>query len=239
MPLSTGMRILISLSLLWWALARGWPSTANSDPLLVQHVLAVMGLFFLVCGLWLQRRQDSPATRLFLLYCCLAVIHWAGPPGLMAGRVDDLLLGLFIVCGSALLEAVFLHLALTLPGGRLAPRFLLPVYLPPLIGALLLVAVASSLLEVERMLPVYVAGSAYGMLAGVVLLYRLAAGRLLPDRGDLRLLLGLALIGAWLPNALIAALLPANPWTGLSNLTLVLLPLTLGRLLIEPDSKTA
>ncbi len=230
----TRLYIISVFTVCWWLAAIMSPSPANTDPMIVQIVLALMGLVFFAGGWIVYLVRQNFQSCLFLVYCCLASIHWAGPPTLAPGVVDELLLGLFIVMGSALMESVFLQLALVCGNARLSQKLLALVYLPPLAGAVLLLAVLFRLAPVDLMLPIYMLGMSWGILAGIAWLVLVISNRI-PGIGlAQRWLVGIALVLAWLPNTVATSgLVPVSDYAGLTNLSMLFLLAGIGSIVLQ------
>ncbi|MEQ8953844.1 MAG: hypothetical protein RL120_06880, partial [Gammaproteobacteria bacterium] len=202
--------------------------------MIVQNLLALMGLVFMAGGWFVYLVTQNRHSSLFVVYCCLTAVHWAGPPTLAPGLIDDFLLGLFIIFGSALMESVFLHLALEFSTSPLPKWLLALVYLPPLAGILLLAMVSLSSLEIDLLLPVYMVGMAWGIAAGLTWLFRLVTNRIPRFPLSQRALIAASLVLAWLPNTLAnSGLFGESAYWGLTNMSMLLLLAGISWLLIR------
>jgi len=168
----------VAFVIAWRVLAVPFPHPAADDPAPARVAMGLLGLWFLTCGLWAQRRTGGRAATMFSLYCLTAALHWGGPIGVGRDRPEAWLLALYMVASSLLGQTLFLHLALAFPrpfraDGRRVPMALL--YAPALAGGAALIPML--LLDppsILASLPVLsLAGSLAGIAGGIVWVVRL------------------------------------------------------------------
>ncbi len=215
---------IIVLALTWFVLALFSPSPLNSDPLVVQRIMAAMGLCYLIVGVWTYKRKPNKTTLLFLTYCALSTLHWAGPIGVENPTISSMLFGSYIVLAAALFEGVFLHLSLSFPAVKLRKVLLVITYAPAVLGTLFGFFIFILDLNENLLLLIYNAGYLYGMLAGVIWLLRLLSGKIAAISRMARVLISASLILGWLPNFLATSgAIHLREYQSLSNLSLLLL----------------
>lgn len=210
------------LTLLWWQQPWFNPSPLNTDPILVQRILAVMGLFYLLLGSCCFFRHPNPWTRLFFIYSCCTAIHWAGPIGGGENFVGKFFLSFYVLIGSSLFGSILLHLAISYPSLRLRKSQLVLIYLPALLTILAILTAALSSYTLDLVLLTFSLGSFYGIAGGMLWLLRLLTRRNIAMSKRRSLIAVAALLIAWVPGALAGNdLLPLGEFSGLANLSLV------------------
>lgn len=224
----------------WRIAAVAFPHRAVTDPQSVSNALAVMGLWFLACGVWAARRSAGRAVTLFAAYAMAAGVHWGGPVGLGPPAAQNLLLATYIVVSAALAQCLFLHLALAFPEPLSASRsrgWLVAVYAPALAGGALLLALLARpaqralLTPVGALIPL---GVLYSLVAGVVWIRRWALADPERRRAHRLGLIVAVMIGAWLPHAVVSALGPlVAPYDGLFSLTMSAIPAVLALAIVR------
>lgn len=229
----------VLLAVAWRVLAFVYPHPAATDPPLVQRATALMGLWFLACGLVAFRRAPGRASWLFAWYGVAACLHWGGPLGLGSEAARNLLLAFYIVASSALAQSLFLHVALAFEPPREAAEsrgFLTLIYAPVLVGVLLLVALLvqpsnSSILET---LPILILTATLCSVAGAgVWIARFLKAKREERRARRLGLVVAAIVVGWLPYLLVSSGL--SPWPGyegLFNLPMALEPTAVALALI-------
>lgn len=217
---------ILFLAVSWWGLAWVFLTTESADELIVLRILALMGLCYIAWGVWLVCKDSR--HFLFLIYCCLAAMHWAGPIESANESANFLLLGLFIVVASTSFDALFLHMGLTFPTSKLNKWLLGLIYLPAVLGMLMLLAVFSLGLDRNYMTIMYSVGMIVGILAGSVWLFRIVTLRIVGIDRRQSIVITLALLLAWLPGLFSSAgLFGLEAYSGVSNLTLIIEPAVL------------
>lgn len=214
------LAVFFSVSSLWWLAAWIFPSPLNGDISPVREILALMGLLFLLCGAMISVRNQSPWASLFAIYTCSAAIHWAGPLGDNEGYQQLLLLAIYVLLGIALFASSFLHLALRFQSPPLDRGKLAIVYAPVLLTILLALTVLSGLVAEDAILLMFMAGSVYGFIAGLVWLYRLWISKSTSLQANQAVAVTVALLLAWIPNMLVQyKLIALGDYGGITNLT--------------------
>lgn len=217
-----------------------FPHEAATDPKIVSNTLAVMGLWFLACGVWVALRSQGLVVRLLAVYGVASGIHWGGPMGFGPPAVRNLLLATYVLVSTVLAQSLFLHLALAFPEPLKAARSrggLLITYLPAVAGVALLVALLfrpsqpGVLNAFGLLLPL---GVLYSLAAGVVWIRRWAVADSRQRRAHrLGLIVGV-MIGAWLPHAAASAFGPfVPPYDGLLSLTMSAIPAVLAAAIVR------
>lgn len=214
------------LAVSWWGLAWFFLTTESTEELIVLRILALMGICYLAWGIWVASKD--PRHFLFLIYCCLAAMHWAGPIETANETTNFLLLGIFIVIASTSFDAILLHMGLSFPASTLNKWLLCLIYLPAVLGMLILLAVFSLGLDRSYMTIVYSMGMIVGILAGLVWLFRIVTLRIVGIDRRQSIVIIIALLLAWLPGLFSStALFGLEAYPGVSNLTLIIEPAVL------------
>jgi hypothetical protein len=104
---------LAVVTLSWRTTALLFPSAVTDVDDAFRVALAVLGLLFLGCGLYVTLRVSNESAKAFLLYCFGSAIHWGGSVGVPA-NAEVLLLSVYIAL-SAVADGALLHLALVFP----------------------------------------------------------------------------------------------------------------------------
>ncbi|MDA8016461.1 MAG: hypothetical protein MPN21_03345 [Thermoanaerobaculia bacterium] len=219
---------------LWRVVAVAFPHTASSDPQAVRWAAGLMGLWFIVWGLWTFHRARTAPSLVFAGYGLTAGLHWGGPIGIGSAGFQNVLLAFYIVVSSGLNSSLFLHLAIVVPpsNGTIRRRVtLLGLYLPPLIGVMLTMLLAVAPSDAGLLQPLLI-------LFPVVVLFTLIGGglwirRLIVadsiSRWSHRLpLVVAALILGWLPHAFASTGLGPGPEAaGWFNLPFAVIPVAI------------
>ncbi len=207
------------VSLIWWIAAWIWPSPLNSDISPVREMLALMGLCFLLGGAAALLLYRSSWALIFVLYCSTAAMHWAGPLGANQGSLDTLLLVIYVLIAVLLFACTFLHMAMLFQKSHLTRKQLLFTYLPLFVGFILCVAVFAGVVAEDAITLLFVVGSIYGFLAGLVWLNRLWVSRSIDIGFRNAGFISVALILAWGPNMLVqTSLVSLGVYNGVTNL---------------------
>ncbi len=158
----------VAVVLLWRIGALVSPISLLTIPEMLRLPVGLLGLLFMVCGVWAWWIRPDRFTSVFLIVAMGGAIHWGGAPGFADAGLELNILFVYLAL-SALGEVGLLHLALIYPGGRELPRGAL--YALYLIAALaLLVAPFAGMLSKDSM------GLMVGIILGVANLFSLAAG---------------------------------------------------------------
>ena len=217
---------ILSLAVSWWGLAWFFLTTETTEELIVMRILALMGLCYLAWGIWVASKDSR--HFLFLIYCCLAAMHWGGPIDAANETTNFLLLGIFIVVASTSFDALLLHMGLSFPTGKLKKWLLYLIYLPVVLGMLMLLAVFSLGLDRNYMTIVYSMGMIEGILAGSVWLFRIVTLRIVGINRRQSIVIASALLLAWLPGLFSSTgLFGLDAYSDVSNLTLIIVPAVL------------
>lgn len=161
--------------LLWRVAAFLWPSslviTASQFPL----PFALLGVLFVVCGLWPWWIRPNRWTAIFLVYGLGSGVHWGGTIGLPPAGLEVTLFFLYLGA-TAIADAALLHLALIFPSGRLLGRGM-RVALYSAAGLALLLAPIAGLLSEAIVVPlaglVLLIANMLSLLGGLVFVARL------------------------------------------------------------------
>ncbi len=226
--------------LVWRLLAIRWPHAMSTDPPAVRNVLAVLGLWYLSCGLWVMVRNWGDGFRskrvvwLYVAWALATALHWGGPLGFGSPRWDAGLLGLYVVLSTVAAQVLFLHLALAHPtplGDRLLGRLgLVVLYLPFLVGLVASIALPFMFTPGESfggpgaavpekvLMALFLVAEVFGVVAGIIWLYRAikVAIRVQHDEGGSfrdpfhLRAVALALLAGFLPHAVASALGPVT-----------------------------
>ena len=231
--------------LAWRVAALFFPHKAAVDPEVVRIASALLGLWFLACGLWAFRRSRGQASLLFAWYGVTAGIHWGGPVGFGSPEMQNLLLAAYVVVSMAASESLFLHLAFAFPTAFAATRrrlFIVLVYLPVLVGVLLfcLLLFAPSSFPLSVIAVFSLIGTVFSLVAlGVWIARLITAGS--AERRDRRLTLVVTgMIVGWLPYTIVSfGLSPWPGYEGLFNLAMGLIPAVLAAALAAPKSRSS
>ncbi len=161
--------------LLWRAAALIWPSSLVTIPEAVRLPLALLGVLFLVCGVWAWWVRPGRWTAVFLVYGIGGGVHWGGTVDPTHAGLELSLLFVYLAF-SAFAEAGLLHLALIFPSGRsLARGMRLALY--SVGGLALVVAPIANLLSkatVELIAGlILVVANLFSLIAGVLFLFSL------------------------------------------------------------------
>jgi len=130
--------------------------------------LSLLGVVFLMCGVWAWRSNPSNLTRVFLIYGLGGCIHWGGSIGAGSAGLEVAFLFLYLAV-TALGDAAFLDLALRYPRdqSRFGRRTL----------ALYLLAILTLVLvPVAPFLAGQVVQSAVGLIIGIAFLMSTVGG---------------------------------------------------------------
>ncbi len=230
---------IAGLAAVWTAIAFWSPGPLDTDPVWVRRILALMGGWFLVCGLWTYARRPGAASGLLCAYCALACIHWGGVIGSGDQAADRVLLFAFVTLGVALAEGTFLHLAISFPSVALHRAIAVGVYLPAVVAAAITVASLATPIKLSLVFPLITVGSIYGIVGGVIWLVRLGRNTIGGLSTRARIGVSAALIIGWLPHLAGGFGVPdLGEASGLSNLSLALIPAALAWLMLTrlPDT---
>lgn len=154
--------------LLWRVAAYYAPSSFVAIPDGLHLPLALLGVLFLVSGVWAWWARPNRWTAVFLLYGLCLGIHWGGAIGVGDASLE---MGLFWVylAVTALGDAALLNLALIYPhGGLLAPKWKVALYAPA--------AIALLLAPIAALTPPKTLGPAVGLVLLIANLLSLTAG---------------------------------------------------------------
>jgi hypothetical protein len=154
--------------LLWRVAAYYAPSSFVAIPDGLRIPLALLGVLFLVSGVWAWWARPNRWTAVFLLYGLCQGIHWGGAVGVEDASVE---MGLFWVylAFTALGDAALLNLAMIYPHGRhLAPKWKVALYA--------LAAMALLLAPIAALTPPETLASAVGLVLLIANLLSLTAG---------------------------------------------------------------
>lgn len=232
-----------ALVLAWRVTAFLFPHTADTDPLAIRHAHALMGLWFLACGLFVGMRLTGPLSVLFAAYCLASGVHWGGPIGMGSASAQNLWLAAYIVVSTSLAQGLFLDLALRYPPpAEIATKlgWRLVVYLPVLAGLVLLLLLAIdpshsvTLQAIGLLFPIGVLVSLFG---GIVWIRRwFVAAKSEREQHCLSLVV-VVMVAAWLPHALATTFGPLMPpYDGLFDLSLSAIPTVLAIALARRQS---
>jgi len=103
--------------LLWRIVALASPTSLLAIPEMLRLPVGLLGVLFLMCGVWAWWIRPDRFTSVFLICAMGGAIHWGGAPGFADAGLDLNLLFVYLAF-SALGEVGLLHLALIYPGGR-------------------------------------------------------------------------------------------------------------------------
>ncbi len=225
--------------LLWRAAALIWPSSLVVIPEAVRLPLGLLGLLFLICGVWAWWLRPGRWTAVFLIYGIGGGIHWGGTIDPTHAGLEISLL--FVYLGfSALGEAGLLHLALIFPSGRslkLGKRLVLYS-----IGTLaLLTASIASLLSKAILEPlaglIILIANLFSLVAGVLFLVALFRVDSATRRAARLPLIVTSMIGTFIVSTLGTEgilLAQSDAW----NLFIGLVPISLAVALASPKIYT-
>ena len=220
--------------LLWRAAAYLSPGSFVTIPDGLHLPHALMGVSFLLAGVWAWSMRPNQWTDLFLLYGLSLGIHWGGAVGVTNASLEMSLFWVYLAF-TALGDAALLHLALIYPHGKpMSSKWRVALYAPA--AAALILAPATAFIPHSVIKP------AIGLVLLIANLLSLSAGvlfliRLFTVDGATRRAAHLPTIVAGMFSGSIIALLGAakvlpgvpEAW----NLTLVLVPITLAIALVH------
>lgn len=220
--------------LLWRWAAWSFPHEAVTDPAPVSRSLAFLGLWFVMCAIWVARRGEGHVTRLFAGYALASGAHWGGPIGVGSASAHNLQLALYVIVSTVLAQSLFLHLAWAFRGNRVGRLGTALIYLPCALGLLLFVLL---LMQPTRQMWL----QALFLLLPLGALYSLIAGGLwirnwvVAEPGERRVagFVAVILIGSWLPHAVVSTFGPVGAYDGLFNLPMAAIPAVLGWALLR------
>ncbi|MDH3628181.1 MAG: hypothetical protein OEV00_01460 [Acidobacteriota bacterium] len=198
----------------------------SSGALLMQSLLATLGLAFLVCGWWVFSKIPGTAGLLFAGFCLCSGLHWGGPLELDGGSLRTALILFYILVSSILGATLLLQFALWFPReSTLArKRFVIGLLYAPLVLATLLAVGALIGGSADLVLLVHaVVSNLFSVVALGIIASHLFRSAL---TGAGKKYVGLMVLGmllAWLPFLIASSIgVAADPW----NLTVVALPIT-------------
>ena len=226
--------------LLWRAAAFRWPSALVPIPEDLRLPLLLLGVLFLLCGVWAYWARPDRWTTVFLVYALGGGVHWGGAIGAPQAGLE--LSFLFVYLGlSALGEAALLHLALIYPkNGPLAQRWRGALYAPAAL-ALLVAAVAGFLPQaILRTMAgsLFLVASLLGLVAGFLFLVRLfTVERAVRRAARLPHIVGGLVVGGGLELLGTTGVLPGHP--GAWSLLLGLIPISLAIALVSQSLETS
>ncbi len=215
-----------------WRLVALWhPHPAQTDPAAIRHAMALMGLWFLVCGVLTALRVPGRLAMLFGWYGVAMGMHWGGPVGFGPERVQSVQLALYLVITSILAQALFLHVAVAFDRPRSPARRRLTltlVYLPSVVGGVLFLVqlTISGNRSLFEAFPILALAATLSSLVGAgvwIARWKRASRVERHARGLTRV--AAAIVVGWLPYTLVS--LGLDPWpdySGLFNLPMVLEP---------------
>ena len=213
-------------------------SRAESEEvsLTIKALLAVVGMTFLVCGLFVFLRIPGKASLMFVGFCICSGLHWGGALDLPPGSLRTALILFYFLVSSVLGTTMFLHLALLFPArSRLADRSALVklLYVPFALSALLavtfLVAPSGSGMRATTqglfLLLHTIVSNLFAILALALYVSHMARAGLSPTQKRYVGLMVAGMLTAWLPYVVASAVgvQDTDPW----NLTVAALPVTL------------
>lgn len=173
-PLRAWIAAATSGVLLWRAAAYWWPSSFIDIPDGLHLPLALLGLVFLVAGLWAWLARPDRWTSIFLLYGLCGGVHWGGAVG---AADPTLAMSLFFayLAITALGDAALLHLSLIYSRqGSLAQAWQVALYAPAAVA--LLFGLLAGLLPQTILQPavgvLLLLANLFSLLAGIVFLGR-------------------------------------------------------------------
>jgi len=130
--------------------------------------LSLLGVVFLVSGVWAWRSNASSLTRVFLIYGLGGCVHWGGSIGAGTAGLESAFLFLYLAI-TAMGDAAFLDLAMRYPRARSRwGRRTMVLYL---LATLTLIAVPTA-----PFLPTGLVGTAAGLIIGVAFAMSTVAG---------------------------------------------------------------
>ena len=170
-----GVLAAVVMVMLWRAAALIWPSSLVTIPEAVRLPLALLGVLFLVCGVWAWWVRPGRWTAVFLVYGIGGGVHWGGTIDLTHAGLELSLLFVYLAF-TAFGEAGLLHLALIFPSGRSLTRGKrLALY--SVAALALLVAPIAGLLSKAILEPIagliLVVANLFSLVAGVLFLVSL------------------------------------------------------------------
>ena len=165
----------VVMVMLWRAAALIWPSSLVTIPEAVRLPIALLGVLFLVCGVWAWWVRPGRWTAVFLVYGIGGGVHWGGTVDPTHAGLELSLLFVYLAF-TAFAEAGFLHLALIFPSGRSLTRGKrLALY--SVAALALLVAPIAGLLSKAILEPIagliLVVANLFSLVAGVLFLVSL------------------------------------------------------------------
>lgn len=160
--------LLIAIAFVFRVAAYLSPSHYIIIPESVALPLSLLGVVFLVCGVWAWRANPSSLTRVFLLYGVGGCIHWGGSIGVGSAGTEMGFL-FFYMAATAMGDAALLDLALRYPRTHVRwGRRTMALYL---VAILSLIAV-----PIAPFLPTSVAESLIGIFIGAAFAMSIAGG---------------------------------------------------------------
>lgn len=154
--------------LLWRVAAYYAPSSFVAIPDGLHLPLALLGVLFLVSGVWAWWARPNHWTALFLIYGLCLAVHWGGAIGVGEASLEMALFWVYLAV-TAMGDAALLNLALIYPHSRhLAPKWKVALYAPA--------AIALLLAPIAALTPQQTLGPAVGLVLLIANLLSLAAG---------------------------------------------------------------
>lgn len=228
--------LVVGAVLIWRVAAYLSPTSFVSIPAGLHLPHALLGLLFLVAGVWAWWRRPNQWTDIFLLYGIALGVHWGGAVGAPNDVLDVGLFWLYLSV-TALGDAALLHLAIIYPrGGPIVLTWRIVLYAPAAIA--LLVAVVAPFIPRSAWAPlaglVLLVANLLSLAGGIVFLVRMfTLDRATRQAAQLPLIVGSMFAGSLIALLGAGGVLPGVPeaW----NLALGLIPITLAIGLVRSE----